>query len=211
MSLDAATLQRYVGKYRIGDPVIQAVMTVTLSGTQLSTQLTGQQAVEIYPQTATHFFLKVVDANLDFVTTGKGPATAMVLHQNGQNVNMPRIDDATAAQFDAKIAARMQSKTPQPGTQEAVSDWINRMEKGQPLDYTKMSPALADAMRAQSDQAAGIISSLGALQGLTFQGAEANGGDTFLAKFLSGSLLFHIVMDPKGIIIGFGVTPAAAP
>ena len=80
------------------------------------------------------------------------------------------------------------------------------MGKGQPLDYTKMSPQLADAMKGQVDQAAGIISSLGALQSLTFQGVEPSGADTFLAKFLTGSLLFHIVIDPKGIIAGFGVS-----
>jgi bla regulator protein blaR1 len=187
---------------------VLAVLTVTLSGTQLSTQLTGQPAVEIYPQSATHFFLKVVDANLDFVTTGKGPATAVVLHQNGQNVTLPRMDDAAVAQFDAKVAARTQSKTPQPGTQAAVIDWINRMEKGQPLDYTKMSPPLADAMKAQADQAASVISSLGALQSLTFQRTEASGADVYLAKFLTGSLQFQILIDSKGIINAFGAMPA---
>jgi hypothetical protein len=210
LSVDAATLQRYVGHYGFGKPDIQAVATVTLTGAQLRMQGTGQPALDINPQSATHFVLKAGDLEIgvDFVTDGKGPATALIVHQPGQDVTMTRIDDATAAQFAAKMAARIQSKTPQPGSEAAVSDWINRMEKGQPLDYTKMSPALAEAMKAQADQAAGIISSLGALQSLTFQGVEASGADAYLAKFLTGSLLFHIVIDSKGIINGFGVTPA---
>lgn len=212
ITLDAATLQRYVGHYSLGKPEIQAVATVTLTGTQLRMQVTGQPAFDIRPRSATHFLLNAgeIEIGLDFVTDGKGPATAVIVHQNGQDVTMARIDAAAAAQFDAKIAARIQSKTPQPGTQAAVSDWIDHMEKGQALDYTKMSPQLAEAMKAQIDQAEGIISSLGTLQSLTFQGAEANGADTYLAKFLTGSLLFHIVLDVKGIIIGFGVTPAQA-
>jgi hypothetical protein len=208
VSEDAATLQRYVGHYRLGDPNIQAVMTVTLSGTQLSTQLTGQPSVEIYPQTATHFFLKVVDANLDFVTNGKGPATALIVHQGGQNLTLPRMDDAAATQFNANLAARVQSKSPQPGSQAALTDWLGRMEKGQPPDYSKMSPQLAEVARSQADQTAGIFSSLGALRSLTFQGVEANGADTYLAKFLDGSLLIHIVVDSKGTIIGMFMQPA---
>jgi hypothetical protein len=210
VSVDAATLQRYVGHYSFGKPDIQAVATVTLTGTQLRMQATGQQAFDINPQSATHFILDAgaIEIGLDFVTDGKGPATALVVHQNGQDVTMARIDDATSAQFAAKMAARIQSKTPQPGSEAAVRDWIDHMEKSQPLDYTKMSPQLAEAMKGQADQAAGIISSMGALQSLTFQGVEPSGADAYLAKFLTGSLLFHVVIDSKGIISGFGVTPA---
>jgi hypothetical protein len=207
ISVDAATLQRYVGHYRLGDSGIQGVMTVTLSGTQLSMQITGQTSVEIYPQTATHFFLKAIEVNLDFVTGGNGPATAMILHQGGQNMTLPRMDDAAATQFNANLAARIQSRTPHPGSQVALSDWIERMQKGQP-DYSKMSPQLAEATRSQADQVAGIFSSLGALQNLTFQGVEANGADTYLAKFLDGSLLFHIALDSQGTIIGMLMQPA---
>lgn len=208
-SVDAATLQRYVGHYAMGKPDIQGVATVTLTGTQLRMQGTGQPAFDITAQTATHFILNAgaLEIGLDFVTNGKGPATAVVIHQSGQDVTMARIDDAAAAQFDAKIAARIQSKTPQPGTQAAVSDWIDRIQKGKALDYTNWSPQLAEAMKAQVDQATGFISSLGALQSLTFQGAEANGADAYLAKFLTGSLLFHILIDAKATIVGFGVTP----
>jgi hypothetical protein len=208
-SVDAATLQRYAGHYGFGKPDIQAVATVTLTGTQLRLQATGQPAFDISAQSATHFVFTVsgIEIGLDFVTDGKGPAASLVVHQPGQDVTMTRIDDATAAQFEAKVAARVQSKTPQPGSESAVRDWIDHMEKGQPLDYTKMSPQFAEVMKGQADQAAGIISSLGALQSLTFQGVEQSGADTYLAKFLSGSLLFHIAIDSKGIMTGLGVSP----
>ncbi|MGC1456864.1 MAG: hypothetical protein WA825_01150 [Steroidobacteraceae bacterium] len=208
-SLDAATLQRYVGHYRVGATDTQSVMTVALSGTQLTMQPTGGPQLEIDPQSATNFSLKGLPVSLDFVVAGKGPATAMIVHQGGQDVTMPRIDDAAAAQFTAKLAARIQSKTALPGSQAAVNDFLDRLGKGVPLDYSKMSPPLAEAMRAQADQAAAAISSLGALQSLTFQGAEANGADAYLAKFLTGSLVVHIVLDSKGMINGLGLTPAA--
>ncbi len=209
VSLDTATLKRYVGNYGLGSPDLQAVVTITLAGTQLRMQGSGQPAFDINPQSATRFLLKAGEMEIDveFVSDGKGPATALIVHPNGQDVTMPRIDNAVAAQFNAKLAARVQAKTPQPGTQAAVNDWIEHMQKGQALDYTKMSGPLAEAMKAQFDQISGMISSLGALQSLTFQNVEASGADTYVAKFLSGSLLISIALDPKGITTGMLLRP----
>ena len=143
---------------------------------------------------------------MEFVSDGKGPATALIVHPNGQDVTMPRIDNAVAAQFNAKLAARVQAKTPQPGTQAAVNDWIEHME-GPDAGLHQDVRALAEAMKAQFDQISGMISSLGALQSLTFQNVEASGADTYVAKFLSGSLLISIALDPKGITTGMLLRP----
>jgi len=201
-SVDAATLRRYVGHYRIGDVDLEAVMTVTQSGTQLTAQVSGQQAVDLYAQSATHFVLdrKAPDASVDFVTGGKGAATALSLHLDGQTVTMPRMDDALATQFNAKLAARVQSNAPQPGSQAAISDWLSRVAKGQPPDYGRMAPKVAEAARAKVVQTAATIRSLGALQSLTFQRVAPNGADIYRAKFANGSMFVLIVVDEKGII-----------
>jgi len=206
--VDVATLQRYVGHYRLGDSDIQGVMTVTLSGTQLAIQFTGQPPAEVTAQSATHFAMKGVQANLDFVTDGKGPATRLILHSPGPDLTMTRMDDAAAAQFNAKVAARVRANTPQPGAQAAINDWIARVENGQPADYTKMGPELAEAAKAQADQAASAISSLGKLQRLTFQRVAPNGADIFQAKFDNGTLMVVIALDSKGIITGMQMLPA---
>jgi beta-lactamase regulating signal transducer with metallopeptidase domain len=80
IALDANVLEGYTGHYKLSD---SAVMTVTRTGTQLLAKLTGQQALEIYPDTPTHFFYKVVKADVDFVTSG-AMATAVTLNQNGR-------------------------------------------------------------------------------------------------------------------------------
>jgi hypothetical protein len=207
-SVAAATLQRYVGSYRLGESDIQGVMTVTLSGTQLATQFTGNPPTDINPQTATHFVMKGVDANVDFVTNGTGPATALILHTAGPDLTLHRMDAAAAVQFNAKVAARVQANTPLPGSQAAINDWISRVEKGQPADYSKMGPDLAEAAKAQADQAAGAISQLGALQSLTFQRVAPNGTDIYQAKFANGAMVILIAMDSKGIITSMAMVPA---
>jgi len=212
-SLSAAMLRRYVGHYRVGDTDIQGVVTVALSGTQLTMQPTGGPLLEIKPQSATHFLLQVggAEVGLDFVSDGKKPATALIVHQNGQNVTMARMDDAAAAQFAADLAARVQSNTPRPGSQAAINDWLSRMAKGQPPDYSKMSAQLAGLMRSNADRLASGISSLGSLKTLTFQNVAPNGADIYQAQFDNGVLQILIVIDSKGIISGLLLQPPSAP
>jgi hypothetical protein len=200
--VDGATLQRYAGYYRLGDTDIQGVMTIALAGSRLTMQFTGGQPIDLYAQSATHFVLdpKVVAASLDFVARGKGPATAVTLHTATPDLTMHRMDAAAAAQFNAQVAARIQSNVPLPGSQAAVSDWLTRLAGGQTPDYGTMSPEMAAAAKAQADRTASAIRSLGALQSVKFQKVTPIGADLYLAKFDKGAVLVVIALDAKGII-----------
>jgi hypothetical protein len=177
-------------------------MTITLAGSQLRMQFTGGNAVDLYPQSATHFVLdpKVVAASMDFVAHGKGPATALILHTSTPDLTMYRMDAAAGAQFNAHVAARVQSNMPLPGSQAAVSDWLTRLANGQSLDYSRMVPEMAAAVKAQADRTASAITSLGALQSVKFQRVTPMGADLYLAKFDKGAVLVVIALDSQGII-----------
>jgi Domain of unknown function (DUF3471) len=213
ITLDATTLKRYVGSYRLGQKDLQGVITVTASGTQLTIQMSGKPPAEVYAQTPTHFFLKVENATLDFVTQGNAPASALILHegvpQGGTvDITLPRMDDALAKRFNDDLAARVRSNMPQPGTEAAVRDFFAHIGKGQPPDYSKMSAELAATAKQQESGLIGGVGSLGALQSITFKGVGPGGEDTYLVKFLTGALLLHINLDPQGIITGLALQPA---
>ncbi len=87
--VDSATYDRYVGKYVLAPSF---VLTVTREGDRLFTQATGQSKVEIFPESETRFFLKVVDAQLEFEVDGDGPAPSVTLFQGGQTIKGKRID-----------------------------------------------------------------------------------------------------------------------
>ena len=87
--VDAKLYDGYVGRYQLAPA---AIITMTRTGDRLFTQLTGQPAFEIFPESEKTFFLKVVDAQLTFETDQYGKATAVVLHQNGIDQRAPRID-----------------------------------------------------------------------------------------------------------------------
>ena len=60
-------------------------LTVTREDDRLMTQLTGQPKVEVFPESETKFFLKVVDAQLTFVKDDGGTVTHVILHQGGKD------------------------------------------------------------------------------------------------------------------------------
>ncbi len=77
-----AILERYTGTYELAPGVM---IEITRKGTQLSAQVTGQQAFEIYPESERMFFLKVVDAQMEFVSDDAEQVTHLILHQNGEH------------------------------------------------------------------------------------------------------------------------------
>ena len=83
VKLTKMQLQRFVGTYQLA-PGFSIV--IEREGDQLKEQATGQPALPIYPESKTEFFLKVVDAQISFVTNGQGIVTGLVLHQNGRDL-----------------------------------------------------------------------------------------------------------------------------
>jgi nitroreductase len=89
VQVDTSALRACVGKYRFNKDFLASV---TLEGGRLHAQATGQPKVEIYPESETEFFLKVVDAQLTFVKDETGKVTRLILHQNGQDVQAEKIE-----------------------------------------------------------------------------------------------------------------------
>jgi CubicO group peptidase (beta-lactamase class C family) len=85
--LPAATLARYVGDYEMTPKML---LTISLDGDSLMAQLTGQGKLQIYPEAENAFFLKVVDAQIEFVTDANGTVTHAVLHQGGRDLKGTR-------------------------------------------------------------------------------------------------------------------------
>jgi CubicO group peptidase (beta-lactamase class C family) len=89
VSLNPTMFDSYVGKYELRPGV---VLAVSRDGDKLMTQLTGQPQAQIFPESQTKFFLKVVDAQLTFVKTADGRVTEVILHQGGRDQAARRIE-----------------------------------------------------------------------------------------------------------------------
>jgi serine-type D-Ala-D-Ala carboxypeptidase/endopeptidase len=81
--VDSELLKAYEGVYRITP---QFAITVTLEDGKLMVQATDQQKLQVFPESKTKFFLKVVDAQITFESAeDDGKASYLILHQNGAN------------------------------------------------------------------------------------------------------------------------------
>jgi hypothetical protein len=81
-------LESYTGSYRLGP---DEVLTVSKIDKQLFIKLTGQDKVAIYPETVSKFYLKVVDAQLEFIKDANGKIKKVVLYQDGSANDAPKI------------------------------------------------------------------------------------------------------------------------
>jgi len=88
ITLPPDTLDRYTGKFALAP---SAVMSVTREGNQIFTQLTGQGKIEVYPESPTKFFVRVIDAQISFRFDADGKATGITLHQNGRDMPAERV------------------------------------------------------------------------------------------------------------------------
>ncbi|MDT7779005.1 MAG: hypothetical protein QOC99_1517 [Acidobacteriota bacterium] len=82
IKLDPSVLERYVGVYEF---LPTFSITVVHRGEGLFAQATGQQEFEIFPESEKLFFLKVIDAQLEFQTGADGKVTGLILHQGGHD------------------------------------------------------------------------------------------------------------------------------
>jgi CubicO group peptidase (beta-lactamase class C family) len=87
VKVDPKLFDGYVGTYQM-TPAF--ALTVTREDDHLFVQASGQPKFEIFPEGDRDYFLKVVDAQITFVTDGQGQATELILHQGGRDQHAKR-------------------------------------------------------------------------------------------------------------------------
>lgn len=90
VKIDYSVYDRYVGQYDCswapGTPYV-----ITREGDKLMAKLADQDTFEVYPESVSNFFYKVVDADLTFVTNETGAVTHLILHQNGEHLTAKKV------------------------------------------------------------------------------------------------------------------------
>jgi serine-type D-Ala-D-Ala carboxypeptidase/endopeptidase len=81
VEVDPAVLKSYEGMYALS---LAFAITITLEDGKLMAQATNQDKNQIFPESDTKFFYKVVDAQITFEKGDDGTVRKLILHQNGQ-------------------------------------------------------------------------------------------------------------------------------
>ena len=82
-------LNTYVGKYQLA-PTFS--IEITTKEGKLFAQATGQPQFEIFPSDYNKFYLKVVEARVEFNANNKGKIDSLTLFQNGQVIPGQRVE-----------------------------------------------------------------------------------------------------------------------
>jgi hypothetical protein len=200
VTLESKVLSRYVGVYRMpGGGPDGIPMVVALDGNQLTTKLGNQQPLPVFPQSETLFFLKVVDAQVEFPKDdGSGKASQLTLHQNGRDMTGPRMDDAEAKKTTdaaAAFAKRLKDQTPAAGSVEAANKMIQDLFNGKP-DEAMMSPGAP--IRQQLARLQLEVGGFGVIEKIAFQGVGPGGADIYSVKSAKGAWEFRIWLTADG-------------
>jgi len=116
LKIDAAHRARLVGRYELAPNFI---FDVKDRDGHLTVRATNQPALEVTPESATHWSCEEVKATIEFKLGNKGPAKSLVLHQGGQKQTAKRMEEKAVAddksaeedvEIDGELRARLVGK-----------------------------------------------------------------------------------------------------
>lgn len=197
VQIDKAVYADYLGVYELGDDGIYYF--VSAKDERLFVRVMGQVDIEVFPESETQFFMKVLPVQVTFLRDADDKVNNLIHHQGGAETKAVRTDPAVAAKAEAEMERRKREKIPQPDSEETLLRVIEQHMRGEP-DYEAMSPLLAALARAQKEIVTGELKAVGPLQSLTFRGVGQSGTDVYDAKFEHADMEWGLFVGRNGKI-----------
>jgi DNA-binding transcriptional MerR regulator len=196
-----AVLDSYAGCYQRWE---YGVATIRREGKKLLIDMParpGVPSLELYPVSETEFYqtLGAFQLQYTFVRNEQGAVTAVVMREQGADFTFPRIDAAAAEQLKARLNARIQSKKPVPGSEDALRRFIDGIRAGHP-PYEEMSPAIAQLVQQQLPQLQPRAAFLGEIRSIGFHGVGGEGWDVYDVQREHRTTRLTILLSPDGRI-----------
>lgn len=204
VKIDPHRFARCTGFYRHPAGLI---MTVSLEGDRFFLQLTGQPKVELFAESESNFFLKVVPAQLTFALTETGRAEALTLHQGGYEAVATRIDEAEAKRQSEELGERVRNRVPHPRSEETLREFLEQRQRGT-MPFERLSEELAEIVREQQPIVSAELESKGNLRKLGFRRVADDGVDIYEAEFAQGTLQCGIGFGQDGRVHTLWMLPA---
>jgi CubicO group peptidase (beta-lactamase class C family) len=88
ITIDTTILRQYVGEYQL-TPNFSIV--IRQKGSSMEAQATGQSPFDIFAEKENLFFLKAVEAKIEFIRDEKGNVSELILHQGGMKQRAKKI------------------------------------------------------------------------------------------------------------------------
>jgi beta-lactamase regulating signal transducer with metallopeptidase domain len=184
IAYDPSQFDKFVGDYQ-HEQAPSVFFTITRDGEHFYSRLTGQINVEIFPESETKFFAKIVPAQLSFNLDTNGNVTGLVLHQAGREQQFKRVGASVVTEIEAQIQRRIDENKPDMERQALLRREIEAEQKGTP-DVEIQSPSLKTAADRQWPAIQEVNRRLGKFLSLEFLHIDHRGWDIYQAKYEHG-------------------------
>lgn len=207
VTLDATTLDRYVGYYlRKHGP---GVSTITRRDTKLVLEPIGQPALVLEQTGEADFALPKFDLALCFEEIEHGVAKRLVIWQRGVALRLERTDAETARVIKQAIADRIRDRVPTTGGEEALRQMLDGGREGNP-NYEQMSPEFAQVARGQLPYWQIVGQYFGAIVSIEFLRVSNQGWDIYQVEHENDVHQYRIALGDDGKVCGFSEASATA-
>jgi beta-lactamase regulating signal transducer with metallopeptidase domain len=181
---------KFVGTYQ-HEQVSSVFFTLSREGEHFYSRLTGQTNVELFPESDTKFFAKIVPAQLSFNLDANGNVTSLVLHQNGREQQFKRVDASVVKEAESEIQRRIDENKPDMERQTLLRREIEAEQRGEP-DLEIMSPSLKSAAERQWPAIQETNRRLGRFLSFEFLHVDHRGWDVYEAKYEHGHGIWSV-------------------
>jgi hypothetical protein len=205
------SLDRDVGVYQTAP---DAFIVVTREASQLFVHATGEPKIplltlgknrfveaEATPQT---FQPRADELHVSFKTDAHGSAGEIDLLMNGVTAagsgkRMPADQGKSVMERMAALERRFATQQPAADSESALRRLLAELVVGKP-DYERMTPEIANAVRAVVTLDQQLLSPLGPVVSTSFERTDPNGVDTYHVVFRNGEADFEISLNEAGKI-----------
>lgn len=199
VTVDESLLEDYAGLYQAGEWII---VTVRREGSQLVAEFPPRPPTRLLPTSECDF--EMDDAGGMAITFDRGQDGAVAslrMRLKGGDMQAARVDPATAEEVRARLARRIESQIPLPGSEAAARRLVEGLISGRP-DYDSMHPALAYVAREQMSRLHTAAAYLGDVKRIDFQGVGSQGWDVYDVHHERGVSRVRIMLRPDGQVTG---------
>ncbi|CAN7261724.1 transcriptional regulator [Devosia sp. Root413D1] len=203
VAIDTSLYDDYAGYYRLEEGQFYVV---SHRDGRIFTRVVGQSDIEIFPESPTLFFMKVLPVQVSFVRDPDGVVRSLVHHQNGAEIPARRVDAEPVRQAEEQLQKRIRDKVAAPDSEAILRRTIAEHMRGEP-DFDNMAPPLAALAREQKDTVRAMLDAAGPLQALTFKGVGQAGFDVYHVRFENAEMEWGFALADDGKLGGLYLRP----
>lgn len=194
ISIDPVIYDAYTGAYEHEEGPF---CIVSRRGGQLFYRIVGQSDIEIFPETETQFFMKLLPVQITFIRDPDGQVHSLIHHQNGCEDKAARVNSEHVHAEEEAVQRRISDKIAVSNSENILLRVIADHARGEP-DFDGMSPPLAVLAKEQREFIKGEMDSAGPLKRLVFKGVSQDGLDIYDAHFENADMEWGFALTPKG-------------